>query len=69
MRRRTFLKQTAVAAGAAAAVSHSGPLLLGMEDKAGTKNAVIGDGRIPLRMHPRLGRVAGQHSAGKRPTA
>ncbi len=43
MRRRTFIKHTATA-GAAAAVSVKAPLLLGMEDKAGSKNPVIGTG-------------------------
>lgn len=46
MQRRTFLKRTAVAAGAAAAVSSSGPLLLGMQDKAGSKNPIIGTGEF-----------------------
>lgn len=38
MRRRTFLKASAVTAVAAA----SGPLILGAEDKAGAKNPVLG---------------------------
>ena len=48
MRRRTFLKNTAAtgiaAAGAAAAASYSAPLLMGMENKSGSKNVVIGKG-------------------------
>ncbi len=44
MRRRTFLKHTATAAGAAAAATYSAPLLLGMENKSGSKNVVIGKG-------------------------
>ena len=43
MRRRTFIKHTA-AAGAAAVASAKAPLLLGMEDKSGSKNPVIGTG-------------------------
>ena len=44
MKRRTFLTRTASAAGAVAATSATAPLLLGLEDKAGTKNPVIGEG-------------------------
>ena len=40
MRRRDFLKQTA-GAGAAALV---GPAIVGGADKAGTKNAIVGEG-------------------------
>jgi hypothetical protein len=43
MKRRDFLKQTA-AAGAAALTAGAGPLFLRAEDKAGTKNPVIGTG-------------------------
>jgi hypothetical protein len=42
MKRREFLKTTA--AGAAALTANVGPLLLGAEDKAGRKHAVIGSG-------------------------
>jgi hypothetical protein len=41
MRRRDFLKQTAAAGAALGA----GPLFLNAADKAGTKNAVIGEGK------------------------
>ena len=44
MKRREFLKSTAIAAGAAAATSAAAPLLLGAEDKSGSKNVVIGAG-------------------------
>ena len=46
MQRRTFIKQTAATVGAVAAASAAAPLLLGMEDKAGAKNAVIGTGEF-----------------------
>ncbi len=41
MRRRDFLKQTAAGAAALA-----GPILLGATDKAGTRNAVVGEGEF-----------------------
>jgi hypothetical protein len=41
MKRRDFLKRSAAAG---AALMASGPIILGAEDKAGTKNAVIGSG-------------------------
>ncbi len=44
MHRRTFLARTAATAGTLAATSAAAPLLLGTEDKAGTKNPVIGTG-------------------------
>ena len=43
MRRRDFLKHSA-AAGAALAATARGPLLLGVENKAGGKRPVVGDG-------------------------
>ncbi len=43
MKRRDFLKQSA-AAGATILASHRGPLILGAEDKAGTKPPVLGSG-------------------------
>ena len=44
MQRRTFIKQTAAAAGALAAASATAPLILGAEDKSATKRPVIGTG-------------------------
>ncbi|HKD37720.1 MAG TPA: peptidase, partial [Pirellulales bacterium] len=44
MHRRTFLARTAATAGTLAATSAAAPLLLGAEDKAGTKNPIIGTG-------------------------
>jgi hypothetical protein len=44
MQRRTFIKQTASAAGALAAASAAAPLILGADDKSGTTRPVIGTG-------------------------
>jgi hypothetical protein len=46
MQRRTFIKQTATAAGALAAASAAAPLILGAEDKSGSKRPVIGTGEF-----------------------
>ena len=51
MKRRTFLQNTVAAAGAAAVASAAGPLLLGMEDKAGSKTPVIGTGEFRYECH------------------
>ena len=46
MQRRTFIKQTASAAGAVVAASAAAPLILGGEDKSGSKRPVIGTGEF-----------------------
>ncbi len=57
MKRRIFLQQTAAAAGAAAVASVTGPLLLGMEDKAGSKTPVIGTGEYKYECHHDWGQL------------
>ncbi len=57
MKRRTFLKHSAVAAGAVAAVNKTGPLLLGVEDKAGAKNPIIGAGEHRYECHHDWGQL------------
>jgi len=57
MKRRTFLQNTAAAAGAAAVASAAGPLLLGMEDKAGSKTPVIGSGEFKYECHHNWGQL------------
>ncbi len=57
MHRRKFLKHTAVAAGTVAAVSKSAPLLLGLEDKAGSKLPVIGVGEYRYECHHDWGQL------------
>jgi hypothetical protein len=44
MKRRDFLKQSAATVGAAAALSSTGPYILGADDKAGAKKAIVGSG-------------------------
>ncbi len=51
MQRRQFLKHSAVAAGAVAVSNATGPLLLGTEDKAGSKTVVIGEGEHKYECH------------------
>jgi hypothetical protein len=57
MKRRDFLTTTA-AAGAAALTPGTGPLLLGVENKAGGRNPVIGQGEYRYECH---------HNWGQRP--
>ena len=45
MKRRQFLKRTAAAVGAAAAVGN-GPSILGADDKSGSKPAIVGSGEF-----------------------
>jgi hypothetical protein len=44
MKRRDFLKQSAASVSAAAALSSTGPYILGADDKAGAKKAIVGSG-------------------------
>src|ERR1700722_10504466 len=44
MQRRNFLKRTAASVGATALLGGRGPLILGAEDKAGSKAPVVGSG-------------------------
>ena len=67
MRRRTFLKHTAAIAGAAAAVSKSAPLLLGMEDKAGSKNPIIGKGEFQYECIHGWGELPRAYPVGNHP--
>lgn len=56
MKRREFLKRTA-AVGAAACIGNNGPIILGAEDKAGSKTPVVGTGNFKYECHHDWGQL------------
>src|SRR5436853_5960556 len=57
MQRRTFLRQTAAAVGAATLACNSGPTLLGVENKSGSQTPVIGAGEHRYECHHNWGEL------------